>query len=218
MPPMSPPARARQEPGGIPEMVADEQLMLLYQHGDRRAFEELVRRHQLGVFSFAFRHLGNRATAEEVAQEAFLRVVAAASDFKHEARFTTWLYTITRNLCTDELRRRRHRGHPSIDVAEPGASSPRPLAESVSDLHPAADAERTAAAAEVKACLVKAVAELPDDQREVFLLREIACLPFREIAKVTSVGENTVKSRMRYALERLQSAMAAHEEHARSLR
>ena len=66
--------------------------------------------------------------------------------------------------------------------------------------------------------IVRAVDSLPDDQREVFLLREVASLPFRDIAEITGVGENTVKSRMRYALDRLKDALSDFEEYARALR
>jgi RNA polymerase sigma-70 factor (ECF subfamily) len=70
----------------------------------------------------------------------------------------------------------------------------------------------------MKEHIARAVAKLPDDQREVFLMREVANLPFKEIAEITGVPENTVKSRMRYALERLQEALGAYEDYARALR
>jgi RNA polymerase sigma-70 factor (ECF subfamily) len=75
-----------------------------------------------------------------------------------------------------------------------------------------------AGSAEVIGSIVRAVEALPDEQREVFLLREIGNLPFREIAAIAGVGENTVKSRMRYALDRLQEALTDYEEYARALR
>ena len=78
--------------------------------------------------------------------------------------------------------------------------------------------EREATGTELKERIAKAVEALPDEQREVFLMREVANLPFKEIAEVTGVPENTVKSRMRYALERLQQALSEYEEYARALR
>jgi RNA polymerase sigma-70 factor (ECF subfamily) len=80
------------------------------------------------------------------------------------------------------------------------------------------NAERTAFGSEVVEAITRALDSLSDEQREVFLLREIAQLPFKEIAKVTETGENTVKSRMRYALDRLQEALHEFEEYARALR
>ncbi len=89
--------------------------MIRFQGGERDAFALLVRRHQSPLFNFALRHLGNAAAAEEVVQDAFVRVVRNAAEFKHAARFSTWLYTIARNLCVDEARKRSHRRHPSLD-------------------------------------------------------------------------------------------------------
>ena len=149
-------------------------------------------------------------------QETFVRVVQNAADFKHEARFTTWVYTIARNLCIDQLRKRAHRRHPSLDEARGEDGEGRTLGELVPDKK--ADTERLASSSEIKERIAQAVAKLPDDQREVFLMREVANLPFKEIAEITGVPENTVKSRMRYALERLQEALGAYEEFARALR
>src|SRR5579863_6684929 len=95
--------------------VTDEVLMVRYQRGDRTAFTTLVRRHQTALYNFALRQIGAQAVAEEVVQDAFVRVVQNAAEFKHEARFTTWVYTILRNLCIDQLRRRALRRHPSLD-------------------------------------------------------------------------------------------------------
>jgi RNA polymerase sigma-70 factor (ECF subfamily) len=78
--------------------------------------------------------------------------------------------------------------------------------------------ERTAVAGEIRERVLAAVDELPDEQREVFLMREVSNLPFKEIAEIVGVPENTVKSRMRYALERLQAALSDFEEYARALR
>ena len=92
------------------------------------------------------------------------------------------------------------------------------MLDNVADAHPRASVERTAAAGEVRGRILAAVEKLPEEQREVFLLREVANLPFKEIADITGVGENTVKSRMRYALDRLQEALSDFEEYARALR
>jgi RNA polymerase sigma-70 factor (ECF subfamily) len=78
--------------------------------------------------------------------------------------------------------------------------------------------ERTAVAGEIRERVLAAVDELPEEQREVFLMREVSNLPFKEIAEIVGVPENTVKSRMRYALERLQAALSDFEEYARALR
>jgi RNA polymerase sigma-70 factor (ECF subfamily) len=197
--------------------IADEQLMVRFQRGDRAAFAILVRRHQTPLYNFAYRQLRVPSQAEDVVQEAFVRVVQNAADFKHEARFTTWLYTITRNLCIDQLRKRALRKHASLDEARHGEEGDGPtLGEQTADAR--ASVEREATGTELKERIARAVETLPDEQREVFLMREIANLPFKEIADITGVPENTVKSRMRYALERLQQALSEYEEYARALR
>lgn len=198
--------------------ATDEMLMVRYQRGDREAFGELVRRYERPIYNFVIRQLRHPSTAEDLTQDVFMRVVQNAADFKHEARFSTWLYTIARNLCVDQHRKASHRRHPSLDQPTSGDDGARPLGESIADGHPSASVERVVAGSQVASKIAEAVDSLPEDQREVFLLREIANLPFKEIAAVTGVGENTVKSRMRYALDRLQQALSDFEEYARALR
>jgi RNA polymerase sigma-70 factor (ECF subfamily) len=202
--------------------VTDEALMIRFQRGDRSAFAVLVRRHQTPLYNFALRHLRVQSAAEDVVQDAFVRVVQNAAEFKHEARFTTWLYTIARNLCIDQIRKRALRKHPSLDEAKSSGKSGAEegdgptLGEQTADTR--ASVEREATGTELKERIARAVELLPDDQREVFLMREVATLPFKEIAAITGVPENTGKCRMRYALERLQSALSEYEEYARALR
>ncbi|HEY6078765.1 MAG TPA: RNA polymerase sigma factor [Polyangiaceae bacterium] len=198
--------------------ASDEVLMVRYQRGDREAFALLVNRHSKQIYNFVLRQLRTPALCEDVTQEVFMRLVQNAAEFKHEARFSTWLYAIARNLCIDQLRRLQHRRHPSLDMPVGSEPDARTLGESIATQHPAANAERAAVSAEVQAEILKAVESLPDEQREVFLLREIADLPFRDIAEITGVSENTVKSRMRYALDRLKLALSEFEEYARALR
>ena len=194
--------------------ATDEILMQQFQDGDQGAFAVLMRRHLGGVYHFVARHTSSR-TADDLAQEVFLRVVERASTFNHEARFSTWLYAIARNLCVDALRKMAHRQHPSLD--EPGVGGAT-LGEKIGDDKAHASGERAAGSAEMGARIDAALRELPEEQREVFLLREVASLPFGEIARMTGVPENTVKSRMRYALERLRDALAVYEGEARALK
>jgi RNA polymerase sigma-70 factor (ECF subfamily) len=197
--------------------VTDESLMLRFQGGEEAAFASLLRRHQTRLYNFALRNLGSPASAEEVVQEAFTRVVQNAADFKHEARFLTWIYTIARNLCVDHMRRAALRRHPSLDAPRPGDDGQGPtLGERTAD--GGADVERAVRSGEIRERVLAAIERLPGEQREVFLLREISNLPFAEIARIVGVSENTVKSRMRYALERLQAGLSELEEYARAPR
>src|SRR5579862_3250336 len=89
--------------------------MSRFQGGERMAFTLLVRRHQTPLYNFALRQLRSGPAAEEVVQEAFVRVVQNAGEFKNAARFSSWLYTIARNLCIDSMRKGGLRRHPSLD-------------------------------------------------------------------------------------------------------
>ena len=197
--------------------VTDEALMIRFQRGDRAAFAQLVRRHQTGLYNFALRQLRVQSVAEDIVQEAFVRVVQNATEFKHEARFSTWVYTITRNLCIDQLRKNALRKHASLDEPKKSEEGDGPtLGEQTADSR--ASVERSATGTQIKERILAAVERLPEDQREVFLLRELSNLPVKEIAEITGVPENTVKSRMRYAHERLQAELSDFEEYARALR
>jgi RNA polymerase sigma-70 factor (ECF subfamily) len=190
--------------------------MLRFQRGDISAFADLVQRHKIPLFNFLLRHLRSRAAAEDALQEVLLRVVQNAAEFKHEARFTTWLYTIARNLCIDQLRKMSLRNHESLE--QPRGEDGRTLGEQSADPDTTRTPDRAAIAAELGSRIQQAVEALPEEQREVFLLREVANLPFKQIAEVTGTPENTVKSRMRYALERLQEALAEYQDMARAIR
>ncbi len=184
----------------------DEQLMHAYREGNARAFELLLARHERKVWNFLRRSVGDATLAEDLLQEVFLRVIKARLDWKGEAKFTTWVYAIARNLCVDHARRAVHRDARSLDAPT------RVDEEAGETLHDrlatdARDAEGLASDGQVRARVDAAVAALPPDQREVFLLREVMDMPFAEIAVVVGAPEPTVKSRMRYALERLREAL-----------
>lgn len=198
--------------------VSDEVLMMQFQGGDRDAFAVLVTRHKTPIFNFILRQVRAKTIAEDLTQDVFVRVVQNAATFKHEARFTTWVYSIARNLCIDHLRKMSLRRHPSLDQASGKDKDGPTLGERVADEHPSAAADRQVMSSDIGERIVRAVDALPPEQREVFLLRQLGKVPFKEIAKMTGVPENTVKSRMRYALERLQDALCEYEDYARALR
>ncbi len=183
----------------------DEELLAAYQQGDVGAFELLLRRHRAPLFTFLLRMLGDRQKAEDLAQETFLRIVKGAQAWEQRARFQTWLYTIARNLCVDQSRRDRFRRTDSLD--QEGPDDEPPMVDSVPgrEIDPARGAE----SARLRPVLQKALMGLPAEQREVFILREQAGVPFKEIAELVGVNENTVKSRMRYALEGLRKGLLA---------
>lgn len=181
--------------------TSDEDLMLQYQQGEVRAFEILLGRHRRPVFNFILRFVGDKETAEDLLQETFMRVIRGVDSYKRQAKFTTWVYTIARNLCVDQSRRRKHRKHASLDAPMDKSEESGTLL----DVTPgdAMTAERQTANKQLHLRMQAAIEALPDDQREVFMMREFLDMPFSQIAAIVGISENTVKSRMRYALEKL---------------
>jgi RNA polymerase sigma-70 factor, ECF subfamily len=189
--------------------ASDEQLMLAYAGGDAAAFEALYARHKGPLYRFVLRSVKGREVAEELFQEVWMRAIEARSRYTPRAKFSTWLFTIGRNLCLDAMRRDRHRRAESLDsvVGGEGDEDGRPLAEVVPGDHHGP--ERQALNVRLRPVLEAVIAKLPDEQREVFVLREYSGVPFKDIAELTGVSENTVKSRMRYALEALRRHLNA---------
>src|SRR5438477_12389146 len=141
----------------------DEELLAEFQQGDAGAFERLLRRHRSPLYTFFVRMLGDRARAEDLAQDTFLRIVRGAAVWEHRARFQTWLYTIARNLCVDAVRRDRFRRADSLD--ESGPDGDPPMVDSVPGREHAPD--RAAASARLRPVLQQALLSLPAEQREV---------------------------------------------------
>jgi RNA polymerase sigma-70 factor (ECF subfamily) len=188
---------------------SDEDLLGRYRAGELRAMSEILSRYRRPLFTFVLRMCPDRARAEDLMQETFLRLVAHEDTFQGQARLKTWMYKIARNLCLDERRRQKHRRHASMDESRDGSPN----------LHERVPAKALGAfdatsSAELGKNITRAIEALPDEQREVFVLRQVELLSFREIAEVVGVPENTAKSRMRYAMERLQAALSEHYERA----
>jgi RNA polymerase sigma-70 factor (ECF subfamily) len=195
----------------------DEALLARYRRGEVEAFRTLVRRHQRALYNFALRQVRTPSVAEDIVQDVFVRIVQNVETFKEESRFSTWAYTIARNLCIDHLRKRVHRRHASLDAGSEGEDGEgTPLGERVAGS--GAGADRVVIGKQLQGHIRAAVEALPEDQREVFLMRQIGELPFKDIAEIVGVSENTVKSRMRYALERLQGALAEFEDYAKAMK
>ena len=196
---------------GTFEQMPDDELLNRYAAGDVEAFGVLLSRYERPLYNFVARHVRELDTAADLTQEAFARVVQNASQFNRNSKFSTWLYTIARNLCIDHSRRMKHRRHASLDaphMAHDDHSAP--LIERVAAKVP--DAEISAYSVALRERIARAVDALPAEQREVFLMRNLQHMSFAEISVVVGAPENTVKSRMRYALERLQEALSECEE------
>lgn len=162
------------------EKPSDEALLIAYANGDRQAAGDLTRRLLPRVLGQAARMIGDRAEAEDVAQEAMMRLWRIAPDWRRgEAQVTTWLYRVTANLCTDRLRK-SGRHMPLDAVPDPPDPSPGPVAAM------AADARAEA--------LEAALMELPDRQRQAVILRHIDGLSNPEIARIMDIGVEAVES------------------------
>ncbi len=182
------------------DVVADEALMARYQQGDQTAFRELFERHKKGVYNYIFRFTGSTEESQEAFQEVFVKLHRAALSYEPTAKFTTWLFTIVRNLCIDHYRRKKLRRHVSLDETR-GEGDDFSLYDVTASDDPAP--EDQSSDREIARVLQSALLEINEDQREVFLMREKQGLKFEEIAEVLQVSINTVKSRMRYAMEAL---------------
>ncbi|MCK0509131.1 RNA polymerase sigma factor [Aromatoleum anaerobium] len=162
--------------------------------GDTRAFGEIVRRHQDRVFSFILRLTGTRDEAMDLTQEVFMKAWQALPEWRSEARFSTWLLQIARNLSIDLLRRRQ-----VIQFA--------PLDDELDIADTAMGPEACYATCQRDAQLARALQRIPAGQREILLLREVEDLTYTDIARTLGIRPGTVKSRLARAraalLERL---------------
>lgn len=183
--------------------LSDEELLRAYQNGDPEAFKTLFGRYRGPLFNFLLRRVRDRGRAEELYQDSWTKVIERCAEFRGDAKFSTWLYTIARNACIDHQRKLKFRGHASLDATQRGASHP--MVERVAN--PGLGPDQLAAGEALGQRIARAVEDLPEEQREVFLLRQLQGMAFNEVAEVVGVPVNTVKSRMRYALERLQQGL-----------
>lgn len=175
---------------------SDESLMLAYAAGQAHAFDTLYARHRGPLHRFLQRHLRNQALADEFFQDVWQRVIAAREGWRPEAAFATWLFRIAHNRLNDHWRALKHRPPAPVDGDERAARVPDPHTP-----------ERTLSEFEQRRGLQLALDELPDEQREVLLLRLEQELTLEEIGEITGVGRETVKSRLRYAMDKLRARL-----------
>jgi len=174
----------------------DESLMLAYGRGDVGALATLYARHRGGLFRYMVRHLRQQSLAEECFQDVWSRLIAARERYRPDARFTTWLYQIASNRLTDHWRAQARHGGFVQDGAERAEREPDPSTP-----------DRELSEFEQRRQLQLALEELPPDQREAVLLRLDQELGLEEIAQITGVGRETVKSRLRYAMDKLRARL-----------
>ena len=187
---------------------SDEALLAAYVAGDADAFTRLYDRHERPVFRYFLRQGQPVAQAEDLLQDTFLAVIRGAPRFTPSARFTTWLYTIARNKLIDQWR-----ASGRVELFDDAANDPDDEVDGTSALDrvpaPAStQPDVEASSREYARAFLGAVEALPAPQRDAFLMHAEGDLSLDEIAAVASVGVETVKSRLRYAMRRLRSACA----------
>ena len=169
----------------VPDIIksdSDEALLRAFSQGEAEAFDKLYLRHKDGLYNFIFRSLGQFALAEEIAQEAWMAVIAQSASYKPTAAFRTWLYRIASNKVADFYRRKVNNPGEELDTTNEQYAA--------EQLEPA---ERV-----LLDQLLAALAELPEEQRITFVLHQEG-FSHKKIAEITDVGTETVKSRLRYA-------------------
>lgn len=180
--------------------MVNRELLEACRRGDHRAFEELVEETHRRVYTLAYRLVGDRSEAEDVAQEAYLRVYRGLGGFREEARFETWLYRIVTNVAMSHLRRRGRFGELLTEQPEELAARDAPASE------------EAFAVEDVR----QALERLPVGYRTVIVLRDIYDLPIRHIARELGVTEGAVKVRIHRARKRLKDVIREQGQGERS--
>jgi RNA polymerase sigma-70 factor (ECF subfamily) len=182
---MSADPQAEHRAHSLEDDARDVAWMERIRNGDTEALRELIEAHQMRVIGTVARMMGNDSDAEEIAQQVFIRVWSSAARYKPTAKFTTWLFKITRNLVFNEFRRRKR--HPTtpietddyvLQASDPQSSSP----------------DAALLDAELQSAIQKAIEALPEVQRMAIVLRRYNELPYEEIAEILEISVPALKS------------------------
>jgi RNA polymerase sigma-70 factor (ECF subfamily) len=189
------------------DLEDDGELMLRYARGDLRAFEVLYQRHRGGLYRYLSRHTHHPEAANDLFQEVWSKVIASRDRYERRAKFQTFLYRIAHNCFVDYCRRSTVRAE-VVSGLDHGSSSQEDWQSALmapDNDQPDAHAERAQVTDRYRAAL----AQLPSEQRDVFLLYEESGLTLEEIAVITAVGPETAKSRLRYAVSKLRQVLGS---------
>lgn len=172
----------------------DETLMVNYRDGTAAAFDVLYARHKGGLYRYVLRHLNNQPDiANELFQDVWMKLVNARLNYQPKAKFTTYLYHMAHNRLIDYWRSEKHQKN-QVEFEDTLESE-------------SADPQHELHNKQMQKQIKQAIAQLPEEQRSALLLKEEASLSLAEIAEVTGVNRETVKSRLRYAVKRLQGLL-----------
>lgn len=183
------------------DAISDETLMSRYRDGDARAFELLYERHRGPLYRYFLRQCGVAAVAEELYQDVWMKLIRARADYEVRAKFTTWLYHMAHNRLIDHYRRTQH----ELPLSYASDSEDDPLDHVAAD--PRIEPENELDRRRQVRRLLQLVGDLPEAQREAWLMRAEGGLSLEEIAATTGVNAETAKSRLRYATKRLRHGL-----------
>lgn len=204
---VEPPTGAREASG----RDAGADLMMRIREGDRHAFEELVGLYQGTVLNAAFKYIGNRAVAEELTQDAFVRIYRARHTYEPTAKFDTWLYRIVFNLCANAAEYGRRRQTLSLSL---GTGNGRVDQDEVGDVTPgdpeAATPLQNVQRNELREQVREAIGRLPDQQRAALVMSRYQGMPYQEIALALETSVEAVKSLLFRARENLKGLLVAY--------
>ncbi len=192
-----------------PNLDPDAALMLRVREGDSAAFEMLVEKYKQPVFSLVYRTLHDAAEAEDVAQNVFIQVHKSARRYRVTARFSTWLFTIARNLCLNELRRRSR--HPAESLDQPSAEDEHQPGRQVEDVRTVRPPDLVLRG-ELEAKVEEAIAALPEKQRTALLLCREEELSYEDMAEILGCSLSATKSLIHRARETIKQRLKPYLE------
>lgn len=196
-------AQVPDDPKATADRAEEHALVRKVLDGDGEAYRVLVERYQERLYYVCYGFVRNKEDARELAQEAFVKAYRNLPRFQFRSKFYSWLSRIASNLCIDWLRRMKVRKAEAFDEGIAAKDSPGVL----SMAHYKNDPGRAAEDAQLRVRLAEAIEELPDQQRQAIILREIDGLAYKEIAEIMEIPEGTVMSRLYYARKKLQKAL-----------
>lgn len=186
----------------------DVVLMMEFQKGNKASFEKLMERNYRRIYNFIYRFVGQEETAEDLAQEVFIKIYKSASSYRPQAKFQTWAYQIARNISLNELRRLKK---PVVSLEETFETEEGPVVRQIADHNIPSPFEQISD--KEKADIIKeAIESLPENQRMAVILRRYDGMPYEEIAKAMGCSLEAVKSLLNRAKENLKEKLSHYLE------
>lgn len=188
---------------------SDVSLMLEFQKGDISSFEKLVQKHKESIINIIYQFIGERDEAEDLAVEVFLRVYRAAKKYQAKAKFTTWLYKITTNLCLNEIRKKAK--VQTVSLSKPisaGEEKEEELIEKIADAAPSP--QQILEKKERNALIRKAIDSLPAKQRMATILQIYEGLSYKEISRILGCSVKSVERRLYWARTNLKERLSSY--------